>query len=115
MEYQAVYEIDGGVSHGFGLKSPDHYKKRETIAADNPETAYQKAMVLAENFADDSLSNPETGLTTVNLLSLIGPEGSLAFDASKSVVKRTTLDHLISVLVGDYDKKHAPKENSELN
>lgn len=57
IEYQAIFDIDCGVSHGFGLKSPDHERIDEKIIADGPQVAYQNAMVQAEKFADDYLSN----------------------------------------------------------
>ena len=54
-------------------------------------------MSMAEKFADDYLSNPETGLTTVQLLSLNSPDGLISFDASKAVVKRSMLEHLLNL------------------
>ena len=91
MEYQATFGIDCGVSHGFGVKYPDFVRKQEAISADSHQVAYQNAIGLAGKFADDYLSNPETDLTTVQLLSLRGPDGDVSFDASKSVVKRRIL------------------------
>ena len=96
MEYKATFGIDGGVSPGFGVKYPDYVRRIETLSADSPQLAYQNAMVLAEKFADNSLSNPETGLTTVQLLSLRGVDGDVSFDASKAVVKRSELEHLFT-------------------
>ena len=96
MRYQATFGIDGGVSHGFGVKSPDYIRKTEKISANTSEDAYQSAMTLAEEFADNHLSNPETGLTTVQLLSLRGPDGAVSFDASKAVVELSMLEHLLS-------------------
>lgn len=97
MEYQATFGIDCGVSPGFGVKYPDYERKNETLSADSPQVAYQNAMDLAEKFADDYLSNPDTGLTTVQLLSLKDSGGDVSFDASKSVVKRSMLEHLLSL------------------
>lgn len=97
MEYQATFGIDCGVSHGFGVKYPDYDRRIERISADSPQVAYQNAMSLAEKFADDYLSNPDTGLTTVQLLSLNGSDVAVSFDASKAVVKRSTLDHLLVI------------------
>jgi len=95
-EYQATFGIDCGVSHGFGVKYPDYVREQAVIPADSPKIAYQNAMSLAKKFADDYLSNPETSLTTVQLLSLNGPDGAVSFDASKSVVKRSVLEHLLA-------------------
>ncbi len=105
MEYQATFGIDCGVSPGFGVKYPDFVREQEAISADSPQVAYQNAMGLAGKFADDYLSNPETGLTTVQLLSLRGPDGDVSFDASKSVVKRSMLEHLLA-----FASKSAPNE-----
>ena len=96
MEYKANFGIDCGVSPGFGVKYPDYVRRTEDFSADNTQTAYQNAMNLAEEFADDYLSNPETDLTTVQLLSLNGPDGLVSFDASKAIVKRSRLEHLLA-------------------
>ncbi len=97
MEYKATFGIDCGVSSGFGVKYPDYERRTETLSADGPQVAYQNAMSMAGKFADDYLSNPETGLTTVQLLSLRGSDGDVSFDASKAVVKRSMLEHLLSL------------------
>nr|MBI4156308.1 hypothetical protein [Candidatus Woesearchaeota archaeon] len=96
MEYQAIFGIDCGVSNGFGVKDPDYVRRTEEISADSPEVAYDKAMVEARRFANDYLSNPETELTAVQLLSLNGPNGFVSFDASKAIVKCSMLEHLLS-------------------
>ena len=95
MEYQARYLIDCGVSPGFGVKSPDNVVRTEKINADNSGVAYQSAMILAGKFADDYLSNPQTGLTTVQLLSLNSQNEVVSFDASKSIVRRSMLEHFL--------------------
>ncbi len=98
MEYRATFEIDGAVSQGFGVKEPDISTRSEMIIADGAEEAYKTAMSLAKNFADDYLSNPKTGLTSVRLLSLKDASGkSLPFDAENSVVERSTLEHLMAL------------------
>lgn len=96
MEYQATFEIDCGVSSGFGVKYPDNFEREENISADNNDSAYQEAMSLARKFADDYLSNPNNNLTTIKLLSLRSHEGIVSFDASKSTVKRSMLEHLLA-------------------
>ena len=96
MEYKAVFQIDCGVSQGFGIKYPDNIRRVEEFYAENNQAAYQNAMGLAKSFADDYLSNPDTSLTTVQLLSLRCSDGYVPFDASKSVVKRSMLEHLSS-------------------
>ena len=97
MEYQATFGIDCGVSPGYGVKYPDNVERTETLSANSPQVAYQNAMDLARKFADDYLSNPDNGLTTVQLLSLRNPDGDVPFEASKSVVKRSMLEHLLSL------------------
>src|SRR3989338_5785995 len=97
MEYQAIFGIDCGVSTGFALKDLDYVRRTEEISADSPEMAYDLAMVQARRFANDYLSNPETELTAVQLLSLNGPNGLVVpFDASKAIVKCSMLEHLLS-------------------
>ena len=105
MEYQATFGIDGGVSPGFGVKYPDYQRRTEKISADNHQVAYQSAMNLAKEFANNYLSNPDNSLTTVQLLSLRSSDGDVSFDASKSVVKRSMLEHL---LAWTSEKKLAP-------
>ena len=96
MEYQATFGIDCGVSQGFGVKYPDYVREEKTLSAGTPRVAYQNAMSMAGKLADDYLSNPDTGLTTVQLLSLSSSEGAVSFDASQSVVKRSMLEHLLA-------------------
>ena len=79
------------------MKYPDNVKRVEEFSAENNQAAYQEAMELAISFADDYLSNPNTGLTTVQLSSLNGPNGAISFDTSKSIVKRSMLEHLLSL------------------
>ena len=97
MEYQATFGIDGGVSQGFGVTYPDYTKRTETLSADNPQSAHQNAMTMARKFANDYLSNPDTDFTTVQLLSLKGPNGKVSFNVSKSVAKQSTLEHLLAL------------------
>ena len=97
MEYHATFGIDCGVSPGFGVKYPDFVREEKTISAESPQVAYQNAMGLAGKFADDYLSNPDNGLTTVQLLSLQDSNGAVvSFDASKSVVQSNMLEHLLA-------------------
>ena len=105
MEYQATFGIDGGVSPGFGVKYPDYVREQKVILADSPQVAYQNAMNLAGKFADNYLSNPDTCLTTVQLLSLNGPNGTVSFDAFKAIVKRSMLEHLLALAS---EEKHTP-------
>ncbi len=95
MEYFATFGINGGVSHGFGIKYPDYFERTENIIADNHEIAFNNAMKYAKKLADDHLSDPETGLTRVRLLNLIGPERKVEFDREKAVVETTMLEHLL--------------------
>ena len=95
MEYQAAFGIDCGVSLGFGDKHPDYVEEQKRFSAETPQDAYDHAMALAREFAEDYLSDPYTGLTTVRLLSLSGPNEDVPFSASKAVVKRSGLEHLL--------------------
>ncbi|MBI2564601.1 hypothetical protein HYV79_01275 [Candidatus Woesearchaeota archaeon] len=97
MEYQATFGIDGGVSHGFGIVYSDYVREQKVIFADSHQVAYQNAMSMAGKFADDYLSNPDSGFTTVQLLSLRSPDEDISFDVSKSVVKRSWVDHVARI------------------
>jgi len=97
MEYQVIFGIDGGVSSGLQILNPDYMRKTEKIYGDDSKAAYENAMIMAGKLADNHLINPETGFTTVQLLSLNGPDGAISFEASKAVVKRSRLDHMLTV------------------
>ena len=111
MEYQATFGIDGGVSTGFGIVYPDFVREQKVISADSPQVAYQNAMDLARKFADDHLSNPDSGFTTVQLLSLRGSDGDVSFDASKAVVKKSWIEHVIGF--ASLEKKISESEPNE--
>jgi hypothetical protein len=100
MEYTAMYEISCGVSNGFGAKYPDQVEREQKIQASGDHAALREAMNCATSFADDYLSNPDTGKTTVRLLSLAGPGGSIALDQKKAVVERTMLQHVLALYAG---------------
>ncbi len=96
MNYEAIFDIDYGIPREFGIKYPEKITRRENIVAENSSTAYWHAMVLAERFASEYLSNPKTGLTIVQLSSLSGPAGeTVSFDLNNSVVKRGAFDRLL--------------------
>jgi len=105
MEYQATFEINCGESPGFGVKYPAYERRTEKISAENPQVAYDKAMTQAGKFADDYLSDPVTGFTTVLLLGLSSPDGGVSFDASKAVVKRSMLEHLLALALVSEEKR----------
>jgi hypothetical protein len=94
-EYEAFYGIDGGVSYGFGTKYPDYTEEKMNIQAADDACALRNAMDLAGTLADDSLSNPDTGVTKVSLLSLLGPHGNVQFDKESAVVTRSLQDHIL--------------------
>ena len=80
MKYKAVFDVDGGVSHGFGVKHPDHYEKKEEFDLDkkwDSENVIGKAICLGREIAKDALSNPNTDLTKVTLIGLYGPDGEI--------------------------------------
>ena len=97
MEYRASYGINCGVSHGFGLKDSDYVELTEQFSEENDNDALRISLIRARKFADDYLSDPETGLTTVRLLSLVGPNGNVSFDSESAVVKRSVLEHLLTL------------------
>lgn len=96
--YQATYDIDCGVSPGFGVKYPEHLERVECFAAESGESAYQHALVLAKQFAKDYLSSPKTGFTTVKLTSLRDPEREISIDKEKAVVRRSLLEHVLDLI-----------------
>ncbi|MDP2672183.1 MAG: hypothetical protein Q8O84_00020 [Nanoarchaeota archaeon] len=61
MKYVAKFGIDGGVSHGFGLKESDYSEKEEIFELEiaDDERAFAKAGILAYKLSKDSLSNPK--------------------------------------------------------
>ena len=95
LDYTALYGIDCGVSPGFGMKYPDYVEREENFKASDDHDSVEKAMEKANEFADDYLSNPETGKTTVTLLNLYGSNGNIKFDKDKSIVERSMLEHLL--------------------
>jgi len=107
MEYTAKFGIDGGVSHGFGIKYPDCFEKVETIKADSEREAMAAALKIAKDYSQNHLSNPNTDYTTVALLSLTDSQGNkleqislvekdkTEFSNGCAVVKCSTLEHLL--------------------
>lgn len=76
MSYTIEYEVKGAVSHGFGLKQPDTWRKTEEVSIDDPEKsialyAFESAYLLSL----ESLSDPETGRTEVTVLSIKDQDG----------------------------------------
>lgn len=94
MEYHAIFKIDCGVSHSHGIKYPENLEKTETFDAESFQVAYTVAINLAGKFADSYLSNPETGLTTVRLLSLRDSNGEIPLSHLKTVVQGKSLESL---------------------
>ncbi len=76
MEYLAKYEIDCGDSPGFGVKYPGHFKRNETIIADNFFEAAYQTIKRAIKFSRSHLSDPDTKLTVVTLLDLTDQNGN---------------------------------------
>ena len=105
MEYEAHYEINCGgpygfdvKPHGFDVKYSHLVNLTEQITAENNEGALRHALSQAKKFADNYLSDPETGFTTVKLLSLYSEDGDVEFDREKAVVKRSMEEHLLAAL-----------------
>ncbi len=124
MKYTAKFGIDGGVSHGYGLKSPDYIKKEENFELEgekaNNENALGKAAIIAYKLSRNHLSNPETDETKVTLLNLLnekrelisqkdfvseyggfnfenGKSLSFSVENDKMVFTCSTLEHLLSL------------------
>lgn len=95
-EYKVIYGINCGVSHGYGIKYPDYEERTEKILAEDDDSALRNTIMQAEKFADDYLSNPDTGLTTVRILNLVGPNGEVSFNIKDAIVKRSMLEHLLA-------------------
>ncbi len=77
MAYKVVYDINCGLSHGFGLKEPHHYVKEEEISAEDDRSALHRAAINAIKHSRDHLSSPVDDFTTVILADLYGPEGKI--------------------------------------
>jgi hypothetical protein len=80
INYTAIFEVDGGISHGFGLSEPENYEERREFEFDekhNSEQILAKAVCIAKKIAVNALSNPITELTKVTLLNLCGPNGEI--------------------------------------
>ncbi len=54
-------------------------------------------MRTAKAIADDALSNPDTGKTVVELVSLQGPQGNVKSDRKKAVVETSMLEHILAL------------------
>jgi len=80
VNYIATFEVDGGISHGFGLSEPQNYEERREFEFDEEYSSEQvlaKSVCLGRKIAVDALSNPITELTRVTLLKLCGPKGEI--------------------------------------
>lgn len=78
--YTAIFEVDGGISHGFGLSEPENYQERREFELDEKypfEQVLAKSVCLGRKIAINALSNPRTELTKVTLLNLYGPNGEI--------------------------------------
>jgi len=84
-KYMAYFSVDGAVSHGFGLKSPDVYEKTTEINARGDSRAYKSAIYKAAKLAADGLSNPDTGETRVTL-SRLECDGELVEIPAKTII-----------------------------
>ena len=107
MEYEAIFEIDGGISSGFGLKEPNYYQRNEKIYADSDEKAFKNALDLAIKHAKYGLSNPETNYITIKLLTLkdennnilnqesLNKDSKINFEECCAIVKCSMLEHIL--------------------
>ena len=80
MKYKAVFDVDGGVSQGFGLKESSYYKEEKEFDFDGKGDDKQVigyAICLGRKISINALSNPNTNLTKVTLIGLYGPNGEI--------------------------------------
>ena len=109
MKYFVEYGIDHGCSTGLGFKYPSYIEESEEIEAANEFEAMSKAVERARVFAMDYLSNPETEMTTVCLLSLKDFSGNklqqrtlidkIDFNENdNAVIKCSMLEHILDLL-----------------
>ena len=117
MKYNAIYEIDCGVSPGFGVKYPDRILVREEFEADSQDNARINALRIAARFARDYLSNPDTGYTAVEIVSIRDRDGNivsqepllekirgLEFKKGCAVIKCSIEEHLLMLALEDSKK-----------
>jgi len=109
MKYKAVFGIDGGVSHGFGIKYPDYIEKTKEILAESDYEAFNRAINQAKEISKEHLSNPKTGYTAVKVLILKDEKGrplcqeslnknpKIIFEEGCALVKSSTLEHLLNL------------------
>ena len=69
-EYKAYFEIDGAVSHGFGLKEPSVYNEEVQFSAKDDSRAFKMSIYKAAKIAINGLTNPHTNNIEVALLRL---------------------------------------------
>jgi len=77
MKYTSTFQIDCGVTHGFGIKYPENYERLDFIESETEIEAFKGAYQIATHHARDHLSNPNTDFTTVTLKSLRDSTGKL--------------------------------------
>jgi len=97
MEYKATFKIDHGVCKGIGSSYPETTTKTEDISAENLEDALEKALDIAEKFADNHFCNPLTNETTVQILSLQDPDGIVPLNYDKAVITKSALEHALEL------------------
>ena len=95
-EYRATFKINGGESNGFGLKSPIEETRTEIILAPDEPQAYVCAIRLAEDFSNNYLSDPNTGLTRVELLALTSGADLVDLGQKERVVSRSWIEHILT-------------------
>jgi hypothetical protein len=77
MTYKAIFGIDCGLSHGFGLKEPHYEKQDRNLSASDDKNAIIEAAKIALHFSREYLSNPDNDFTTVTILRLYDSKGKL--------------------------------------
>lgn len=81
IKYNVRFNVDGGLSHGFGLNEPSNYNEEKEFEMEekcSPEYIIGKSIILGKKIAMDALSNPNTSLTEVTLLEIYGPNGKIS-------------------------------------
>ena len=100
-KYEATFGINHGVTNGVSICA-DYIEISKLMPVDSEDNACRYAMLLAEKFASEYLSNPLTGKTTGSVVALKGPHGKIFFDPSKAVVVKGVLEHILE-LDGEQD------------
>jgi len=97
-KYTAHFNVDGAVSHGFGLKEPSVYDEDVELTAEDDSRAYKTAIYKAAKIAVDGLSNPDTGNTKVTISGIESELGTINLDGKTVRVSCDEFSHLRMIM-----------------